>query len=118
MIQECGKGSAKTNEVSVRGEFVEDVWALSGRVAPLSWCFLVRSVSMLENSGILSSLVWVKITIIQTVALIFSNKTSYIVLSFLICPARSGMMSKIMGKFLFDSTYLESPFYLQNCPPT
>ena len=78
-------------------------------MAPLSWWFLVRLVSALASSGILSLLVWVKSTVGQTIASISSTKTSCIVSSLLMCPERSGVMAEIMGEFLVDSTYSELP---------
>ena len=81
----------------------------SGGMVPLSWWFLVGSVLASASSVILIWLVWVKSTVDTTMELISSTKTSYIISSFLVCPAMSGLMAELMGKFPVDSSYSESP---------
>ena len=63
---------------------------------------------MLASSGILSSLVWMKSTVGQTMASVSSTETLCIVSRSLICFARFGVMPELVGKFLDDLTYLES----------
>ena len=96
--------------MSIRGECREDIWVPSGSVATLSWWFSVGSVLALAISIILSLSVWVKTTVGQTMALISSDKTLYIIFRLLMCPARSSVMDKIVGKFSVDSAYSESQF--------
>ena len=45
---------------------------------------------------------------------ISSTKNSYIISSFMMCPARSGMMAKLVGEFSANLKYSESLSLPQN----
>ena len=68
-----------------------------GGVEPLYWIFLVESVLASASSEIPSSLVCVKSTVGQTMASISISETSCIVSFSLMCPARFGVMAKLVG---------------------
>ena len=95
--------------MSVRGECIEDGWESSGGVVPFSWWFFVGLVSASASSIVLSSLVWLNITSGWKMELIYPSYTSCIVYSYPMCPARYGVMAELVGKFLANSTYSESP---------
>ena len=103
-----GGGLASEIKVSVRGECDKDGWVLSGSVAPLTWWFLVGSVSASVRSVVSRSLVWLKSTIGYEMALISPFKTLCICHSLLMCPVRSDVMAELMGKFTVKSAYSES----------
>ena len=96
-------------DVYVRGERGKDGWVPIVGVAPLSQRFSVGSVSALAISADSISLVWVKITVDWTMALISISETLCIIYILLMCPARYGVMADLVGEFLVNSTYSESP---------
>ena len=95
-------------DVYVRGERGKDGWVPIVGVAPLSQWFSVGSVSALAISADSSSLVWVKITVDSTMALISLSETLRIINILLMCPARYGVMADLVGNFLVNSKYSES----------
>ena len=99
-----GGGLGETTDASSGNKCGGEGWVLTGGVASLSWRFLGGLVSALAISGILSSLVWEKSTVGRAIASILSSATSCIYSSFLIRPARYGMMAGLKGEFLADST--------------
>ena len=98
--------------MSVRNEFSDYGWVPSDSMTTFSWQFLFRSVLVLVSSAVSSLSDWVESTTGNTMALISLSDTSCIVSSLLVCPARSGVMTDLVGKFLVDSTYSESPTLL------
>ena len=73
-------------------------------VAPLSWSFSGGLVSTSASSGILSSLVWEKITVGKTMLSIYPSETLCIISSFLMSPPRSGVLAELVGEFLENVT--------------
>ena len=100
-----GKGSSRATKMSSRDECDEDGWVPTGGVAPLSWRFLVDSLSASARYVILSLLVWQKSTVGHTVVFISPFDTSCIISSSLMCPARSGMLDKLEGDVSSNLTY-------------
>ena len=90
--------------MSSGGECGREFLVLTVGVAPLSWWFSGGSVLALASSRILILLVWEKNTVGSTIALISHSATSSTSSSFLVCPARSGVLAGIVGKFSVDLT--------------
>ena len=89
---------------SVRGDFGEDGWVPTGGKTPLSSWFLARVVLASTSSVELISLGWVKSAVGRAIVFIYSSETLCICWSYRTRPSSSGMLAKIMGKFLGDST--------------
>ena len=97
-------GAAEATEVSYGGECDGEGWLLTNGMVSLSWWFYGGLLSELARSRILSSLVREKITFGCAIASILPSATSCISSSSLIYPARSGVLSVIVGEFLVNST--------------
>ena len=93
-----------TTNVFNGGECDIKVWVLNGRVAPLSWWFSGRSVSASSSSGILSSLIEEKGTVGHEIFLGSLSAILCISSSLLMCPARSGVLTGLVGDFSSDLT--------------
>ena len=104
----CVRGEAEYYKASTRGDFGGDGWVRSGGVTPLSRGVLIRVVSAPASHIGSSSWGWMKISL-------GLEKSSRTVLTSLcistissIRVSRSGIFSKLAGKFLRDSIYSES----------
>ena len=85
--------------MSSRSECGEYYCVPTGGMAPLSWRFSRRLVSVSTSSGILNSSVWEKSTVGRIMAFISPSKTSCMVCSFMMCSSSSSVLTKLVGEF-------------------
>ena len=96
--------SSEATEASVRGEYSEDNWVPCGGEAPLSRWFSAGVVSLLTRSIGSTSSGWVKSSVGCVKYSISTVATSCICWILWMCPSSSGVLDKLMGKFLYDLT--------------
>ena len=104
-----GGGSSVATEASVGGEYGEGGWGPCSGKAPLLWWFSEGVVLLSASSVGPRSLGSVNISVCRVILHSSYSVTLYICWSSRMWLSSSGVLTKLVGKFLGDSEYSESP---------